>query len=79
MVECIVFCAAMNVIGFWITSMIGMMVFIMTLKVDKKINIVFAIVFSIALGSLCYFGFTKGFNIPLPKGVIWKALGIQML
>ena len=45
MVECIVFCAAMNVIGFWITSMIGMMVFIMTLKVDKKINIVFAIVF----------------------------------
>ena len=51
----------------------------MTLKVDKKINIVFAIVFSIALGSLCYFGFTKGFNIPLPKGVIWKALGIQML
>ena len=79
MVECIVFCAAMNVIGFWITSMIGMMVFIMTLKVDKKINIVFAIVFSIALGSLCYSGFTKGFNIPLPKGVIWKALGIQML
>lgn len=78
-VECIVFCVAMNFIGFWITSMVGMMVFIMTLKVDKKINIVFAIVFSIALGSLCYFGFTKGFNIPLPKGVIWKALGIKML
>ena len=31
MVECIVFCAAMNVIGFWITSMIGMMVFIIAI------------------------------------------------
>ena len=78
MVECIVFCVAMNVIGFWITAMVGMMMFIMTLKVDKKINLVFAIVFSIALGSLCYFGFTKGFNIPLPKGLIWSSLGIKM-
>lgn len=41
MVECIVFCVAMNVIGFWITAMVGMMMFIMTLKVDKKINLVF--------------------------------------
>ena len=29
MVECIVFCVAMNVIGFWITAMVGMMMFIM--------------------------------------------------
>ncbi len=78
MIECIVFCAAMNFIGFWITSMVGMMMFILTLKADKKINLVFAIVLSVALGSLCYFGFTKGFNIPLPKGVIWNALGIKM-
>ena len=52
--------------------------FIMTLKVDKKINILFAVVLSVALGSLCYFGFTKGFNIPLPKGVLFEALGIRM-
>ena len=78
MIECIIFCAAMNFIGFWITSMVGMMMFILTLKADKKINLVFAIVLSVALGSLCYFGFTKGFNIPLPKGVIWNALGIKM-
>ena len=78
MLECILFCVAMNFIGFWITSMIGMMMFIMTLKVDKKINIIFAVVLSVALGSLCYFGFTKGFNIPLPKGVIFEALGIRM-
>lgn len=68
----------MNLIGFWITSMMGMMMFIMTLKVDKKINILFAVVLSVALGSLCYFGFTKGFNIPLPKGVLFEALGIRM-
>lgn len=78
MVECIVFCVAMNFIGFWITSMVGMMMFIQTLKADKKINLVFAIVLSIALGSLCYFGFTKGFNIPLPKGVLWNMIGIKM-
>lgn len=78
MIECIGFCIAMNLIGFWITAMIGMMMFILTLKVDKKINMVFAIVLSIALGSLCYFGFTKGFNIPLPKGVIWNVIGIKI-
>lgn len=78
MVECIVFCVAMNYIGFWITSMLGMMMFIMTLRAGKKINLIFAIILSIALGSICYFGFTKGFNIPLPKGVLWNAIGIKM-
>ena len=78
MLECVIFCVAMKYIGFWITSMLGMMMFILTLKVDKKINLLFAILFSIALGSLCYFGFTKGFNIPLPKGILWEAIGIQM-
>ena len=78
MLECVIFCVAMKYIGFWITSMLGMMMFILTLKVDKKINLLFAILFSIALGSLCYFGFTKGFNIPLPKGILWEVIGIQM-
>ena len=78
MIECIVFCVAMNYIGFWITSMVGMMVFIMTLKADKKINLIFAIALSVGLGTLCYFGFTKGFNIPLPKGALWSAIGIKM-
>lgn len=78
MLECVVFCVAMNYIGFWITSMAGMMMFIMTLRADKKINLIFAIVLSVALGSLCYFGFTRGFNIPLPKGAIWSSLGIRM-
>ena len=22
--------------------------------------------------------FTKGFNIPLPKGILWEVIGIQM-
>lgn len=79
MVECLVFCLAMNYIGFWFTSMIGTFVFIWTLKGEKKINILFCVVFCIVLGSICYFGFTRGFNIPLPSGVIWKTLGIKML
>lgn len=78
MLECLVFCVAMNYIGFWITSMAGMMMFILTLKADKKINLIFAIVLSVALGSLCYFGFTRGFNIPLPKGALWSTFGIKM-
>lgn len=76
--ECILFCVAMNWIGFWITAMAGMLVFILTLRADKKINLVFAVVLSIALGSICYFGFTRGFHIPLPKGVLWNSLGIMM-
>lgn len=78
LLECLAFCLAMNWIGFWITSMVGMMVFILTLRAEKKINLLLAIVLSIALGSLCYFGFTKGFNIPLPKGIIWNKIGIKM-
>ena len=53
--------------------------FIMTLKGDKKIKTVFAVVLSIVLGTVCYLGFTKGFVIPLPKGEIWSMLGISMI
>ena len=45
---------------------------------DKKINIVFAVVFCIVLSSICYFGFTRGFHIPLPSGTLWRTLGIKM-
>ena len=74
-----IFLLAMTFIGFWFTAMIGMMVFILTLKGKKKINWIVAIVLCIGLGSLCYFGFTRGFNIPLPKGTLWESLGINML
>ncbi len=79
MLVCLLFCVGMQAIGFWITAMIGMFVFIWLLKGDKKINIPFAVILSIALASLCYFGFTKGFNIPLPKGAVWDLLNIKML
>lgn len=78
MVEAIVFTIGMEFIGFWITAMLGMFLFIWTLKGEKKINIILAIALSIGLASLCYFGFTKGFNIPLPKGAIWEALDIPI-
>lgn len=76
--EALIFGLAMKWIGFWITSVFGMMMFIWTLKGDKKINAVFAVLLSIVLGTICYFGFTKGFVIPLPKGDIWTILGITM-
>ena len=77
--EAVLFAISMLFIGFWITSILGMFVFILTLKRDKKINMLFAILLCIGLGSLCYFGFTRGFHIPLPKGTLWDAIGINML
>ena len=78
MAEALVFCLAMQFIGFWITSMLGTFMFIWTLKDKKEINVPFAVVLSIALGCICYFGFTRGFHIPLPTGTLWKSLGIKM-
>lgn len=78
MVECVLFGLGMSAIGFWLTSMIGLMVFFWTLKGDKKINIPFAIILSIGLGSLCYFALSRIFSIPLPKGDLWKMLGVKM-
>lgn len=77
--EALLFCVMMQYIGFWFASMIGTFMFIVTLKGDKKINVVFAIVLAVVLGTVCYFGFTRGFHIPLPSGSLWKALGIKML
>lgn len=78
MVEVLIFCFAMQFIGFWITSMAGMFAFVWTLKGDKKINVIFAVILCVALGSICYFGFTRGFHIPLPSGSLWKSVGIKM-
>ena len=78
LVEFVLFALGMNWLGFWITSMAGMMVFFYTLKGDKKINFWVALVLSVALGSLCYFGMSRLFNIPMPKGTLWKSLGITM-
>ncbi|MBR1709584.1 MAG: tripartite tricarboxylate transporter TctB family protein [Clostridia bacterium] len=77
--EAVLFLLGMQYLGFWITSMVGMFMFIMTLKGDKKINYVFAILLCVGLGSLCYFGFVNGFHIPLPKGQLWDMLGITMI
>lgn len=77
--ECIVFAAGMYVIGFWFTSILGLMMFIWTLKGERKINVLFAAALSVVLGTVCYFGFSKGFVIPLPKGIIWEILGISMV
>ena len=76
--EAVVFALGMQFIGFWLTAMLGMFLFIWTLKGKKKFNLLFAILLCIGLGSLCYFGFTRGFQIPLPKGSLWEAIGVTM-
>ncbi|MBQ7518833.1 MAG: tripartite tricarboxylate transporter TctB family protein [Clostridia bacterium] len=76
--EFVLFAVGMNAIGFWITSMVGMLVFFYTLKGEKKINFWVALLIAVVLGSLCYFGMTKLFNIPMPKGTLWKAWGVNM-
>ena len=59
MAEAVVFCVAMQFIGFWFTAMLGMFMFIWTLKGEKKINIVFAIILSIVIGSICYSNYIR--------------------
>ncbi|MBR1711743.1 MAG: tripartite tricarboxylate transporter TctB family protein [Clostridia bacterium] len=76
--EYLLFALGMNYIGFWITSIVGMLIFFYTLKGEKKINPWVAILLAVVLGSLCYFGMTRLFNIPMPKGTLWKTLGITM-
>ena len=78
MAEALVFCLAMEFIGFWFAAMLGTFMFTWTLKGDKKISIPFAVIFSIVVGCVCYFLFTRGFHIPLPTGTLWKTLGIQL-
>ena len=78
LVETLVFCIIMDFFGFWIASILGTFVFTWTLKGKKKINVIFAVVFSVVLGTVCYFGFTRGFHIPLPSGSVWDLLGINM-
>jgi len=76
--ETIVFALGMYYLGFWIAGMLGTFMFIWTLKRNKKISIPVAILICVALSSICYFGFTRGFHIPLPKGELWNAIGIAM-
>ena len=78
MAESLVFCLAMDFIGFWIDAILGLFVFVWTLKGDKKINMVFAVGVCIVLASVCYFGFTRGFQIPRPSGTLGKTLGLKM-
>ena len=76
--ECLLFCVFMYWIGFWFTAMAGTVLFILTLGTGKKSNLFFAVVFGVLFGSLCYFGFTRGFHIPLPGGALWALTGIRM-
>ena len=78
LVECVVIAIVLKWVGFWIGSMLGLFALIMTLKDGKKINYIFTACLCIGLSSLVYFGFTKGFSIPLPSGELWELLGIPM-
>ena len=78
LIEALVFALGMKYLGFLVTAIVGMFMFVWTLKGDKKINILFAILLCVGLGCICYFGFTKGFHIPLPKGELWDLFGITM-
>lgn len=76
--ELILFAVLMQYLGFLIAAIVMMFVFIWTMKGAKKISIPFAVILSVALSLIVYFGFTKGFVIPLPSGSLWEALGIKM-
>lgn len=76
--ELLLFAVGMQYVGVLLTGSVMTMVFILTLKKDKKINLLFAAALSVGLTCLIYFGFTKGFHIPLPTGELWEMLGIEL-
>jgi len=76
--EFIVFALGMHFFGLLLAGSVMTFVFIVTLKEDKKISYPFAILLSIGLSCLIYFGFTKGFHLVMPKGVLWDMLGIRL-
>ena len=51
---------------------------LLIVKGDKKINTIIGVGLAIGLSMLVYFGFTKGFMIPLPTGKLWEMLGITL-
>lgn len=77
--ETILFALGMYFLGVLLTGSVMTFIFILTLKEEKKINYVFAVLLSIGLSCLIYFGFTKGFHLVLPKGELWNTLGIKLL
>lgn len=76
--EFILLSLGMHFLGFLIAACVMTFVFILTLKEDKKISYPFAVLLSIGLSCLIYFGFTKGFHLVMPTGVLWDTLGIQL-
>lgn len=64
--------------GFLLTGCVMMPVLFWTLRDKDKINLPFAILFGVGLTALVYFGFTRGFIIPLPQGALWEMLGITL-
>lgn len=74
----LIFALGMEFIGFLPTSIVMTAVFIITLKQEKKASPAAIGVMAVGLSCLVYFGFTKGFHIPLPSGRLWEALGVTL-
>lgn len=77
-VEILLFAAGMHFLGVLITGSVMTLVFILTLKGDKKISYPVAVLIAVGFTALVYFGFTKGFHLLLPKGELWSMLGIKL-
>jgi len=76
--EMVIFAIGMKYIGYLFTSCIMTFVITWTLKGKKKVSLIFAIIFSLVISCIVYFSFVKIFNIPLPTGSLWTALGLNM-
>lgn len=76
--EFVMFAVGMKYLGFMITGIIMMFVFIFTLKGEKKVNPIVTTILAVGLTILVYMSFVHAFYIPLPSGELWKLLGIKL-
>ncbi|MFH2115340.1 MAG: tripartite tricarboxylate transporter TctB family protein [Spirochaetota bacterium] len=59
-------------LGFLISTPVASFAFISILKSERKASIAFSLILSIVLTGILYFGFNYGFNIYLPKGILFQ-------
>lgn len=77
MAEVTVYGLGIYYIGFLFATLVMLFVLIMTLKSGKKINLLFAVLLTVGITCLIYYGFKYGFQTNLPTGRLWKIMKIN--
>ncbi|WP_326975051.1 tripartite tricarboxylate transporter TctB family protein [Caproicibacter sp. BJN0012] len=68
----LLYAVALQIIGFIVATPLLTIGFIYTLRSGRKVSLATSILIAVLTTVVVYFGFTKGFNIPLPEGILFS-------